>query len=153
MTLTIFYHSTHDGEDTFFYVLTSLAMLGFLVPDLHAVGWTALWRGVIARSTREAERGTFHRVLLLPWLAAFMMSSVAVPLAGENLGLLTMILSWMIFSAATNWWFTREARRNLETRLRLWALRRAAGEFENYDRWQKLGRSLGVWWKARRQSS
>jgi ABC-type Na+ efflux pump permease subunit len=148
LTLTIYYHATHGGQDTFLYVLASLAMLGFLVPDLHAVGWTAMWQGVIARNAREAEKEAFSRVMVLPWLGTFMAWPVGMSIAGPLGGLLAAILVWIIFSAAANWWFARQARRNLETTLGLWALRRAAGEFENYDGWRRLGRWLAIWWKG-----
>ncbi len=150
LTLTIFYHATHGGQDTSLYVLASLAMLGFLVPDLRAIGWTALWQGVIAYRARAAEKETFTRVQFLPWLFTFLVWSVAVPFAGPRGEVLVLILSWMIFSAAANWWFTRQARRNLETTLGLWALRRAAGDLEHYDGWRRFGRWLAVWWKGRR---
>ena len=151
LTLTILYHATHGGQDTFLYVLASLAMLGFLVPDLKAVGWTAMWQGVIARRAREAEKEAFTRVLFLPWLPALMAWPVGMTIAGPRAGVFAMILSWMIFSAIADWWFTRQARRNLETTLGLWALRRAAGEFENYDGWRRFGRWLAVWWKGGQQ--
>jgi hypothetical protein len=151
LTLTIFYDAAHGGQHTFLYVLASLAMLGFLVPDLRAVGWTALWQGVIARRAREAEKAAFTRVMFLPWLFTFLVSSVAAPFTGTSGEALAVILPWMIFSAAANWWFARQARRNLETTLELWALRRAAGDFEHYDGWRRFGRWLAVRWKGRRQ--
>ncbi len=150
LTLTIFFHWQHGGQNTWLYVLASIAMLGFFVPDLHAVGWTALWRGVLARSAREAEKETSTRIFFLPWLSALLFLSIAGSLAGERSGALAGILSWMIFSAIVNRWYTRRARHNLETMLNLWALRRAAGEFEHYDGWRRFGRWLAFWWKRRR---
>jgi hypothetical protein len=147
LAATITFSALSGAGGTWLYVLASIAIVGFLVPDLYAVAWTALWRGVIARNAREAEQEANSQVLVLPWLPT-VLSSVAVSIAGPTVGFLAALLSWTLFSAGANRWFGRRARYNLETRLHLWALRRSAGEFEHYDGWRRFGRWLGRWWRV-----
>lgn len=147
LSFTITLHTLSHGGGTWLYVLASLAVLGFLIPDLYAVSRTALWHGVTARNAREAEQEAFTRVLFLPWIPAFLVWWAIVSIAGPVGGLVAMIVSWMLSSAAADWWFARRACHHLETRLILWALRRSAGEFEHYDGWRRLGRWLGRRWR------
>src|SRR5687768_5837579 len=82
-----------------------------------------------------------------PWLVANFPSFFPVTVGAGRAGVLMFIVSWIISSAAANWWFGRRAFRKLHTQLGLWALRRSAGEFEYYDGWRRLGRTLGLWWR------
>ncbi|HWN94294.1 MAG TPA: ABC transporter permease [Methylomirabilota bacterium] len=150
LALTIALHASRGREDTWLYVLLSVALLGFLIPDLYAVGWTALWEGVVARNAREAEKEAFMRVLVLPWILAFIVGSLvafAFTNAKSSAVMGVAIIGCVVFSAAVDWWFMRQSRHNLETKLGLWALRRSAGEFEHYDGWRHAGRRLGQWWR------
>lgn len=147
LAAAITFNALDGGGGILLYALASIAVIGFLVADVDAVGWTALWQGVVARNAREADREAFQRVLFLPWIPAFLAWSIVVSVAGASGGVLATVLTWMMFSAGANRWFGRRARYNLETKLHLWALRRSAGELEHYDGWRRCGRWLGRWWK------
>ena len=128
------------------YALAAIAMLALLVPDVQAMGWTALWHGVTARNARAAEQEAFSRVLFLPWLTTIFLwtiiSTANIPRAGE----FVVVVAWVLCSLVADTWFGRNSKRQLESKLALWALRRSAGEFEHYDGWRRLGRRLGRWW-------
>lgn len=146
--LTLVVREKQSGEDAFVVAFAAAAMLGLLVPDIVAVGWWSLWRGVVAKSARDAEfEGIW--VLLAPWLPLLLVAGVALSLVGPFLSLTAIIGLWLIFSLAANRWFTRAARRHLAEDLRLWALRRAASDLEHYDFWKRLGRWAGQRWKPR----
>ena len=147
--LTITFAAADDaGAPIAFYVLASLAVVGFLVPDLNAIGWTALWRGVAARSARDAEQEAFSLVAMLPWLPVFLSWVITVAVIDHRHAMVVAVFTWMIFSALVDNWSSRRSQRLLETRLKLWAQRRSAGEFEHYDGWRAAGRWLGQRWRG-----
>ena len=123
------------------------------MPDLQAMGWTALWHGVIARNARAAEHEAFLRVLFLPWLPpifAWMIISLTIIFMNHpSASAFAIPVAWVMGSLITDRWFGRKSRRLLESKLALWALRRSAGELEHYDGWRRLGRRLGRWWAHR----
>jgi ABC-type Na+ efflux pump permease subunit len=148
MTLTIAFDALDRSGMTFVYVSGSVAVVGFLLSDLRAIGWTALWRGVIARNAREAEQQAFSQVAFLPWLPVFITWVAVASTANPFRAWFASIVCWMLSTLVANLWFSRRSRRLLESRLTLWAGRRAAGEFENYDGWRAAGRWLGRRWRT-----
>jgi len=149
LALTLALHAWEGGEHFWLLLLGGVAVLGFLIPDLHAVGWTALWQSVVAKNAREAEKSASFFVLFLPWLAALVAWIIIGGLGNATTGVAAIIVTWMISSAWVDHRAIRQARQQLETRLALWAQRRSAGEFEHYDGWRQLGRRLGRWWRTR----
>jgi hypothetical protein len=119
-----------------------------LLPDLHAVGWTAMWRGVIAPDARTAQREACSQVLFVPLCLAFGLWSIVVSLHQAEHGGLVFVVAWLVFSAWVDWWSGRRASRKLHAELELWALRRSAGELEHYDGWRRAGRWLGRRWRV-----
>jgi hypothetical protein len=148
LAFTLVLHAWHGGQNTVHYVLGMVAIVGFLVPDLYAVGWAALWRSVIAKGAREADKEAFSEALFFPWMPAGVVWLATIPWMEPENAAIVFIITWMLASAANDWWHIRQARHKLETRLFLWAQRRAAGELEHYDGWRRLGRWLGRWWSA-----
>jgi hypothetical protein len=153
LAFTIAIESARSTHTTLYFLFLSAALLGLLIPDLYAVCWTALWHGVVARNAREAEKAAFSQVLMLPWIATSIATTVTswlLTISGltQTIGVLAVVA--IVFSAVIDWWFIRESRRHLETRLHMWALRRSAGEFEHYDGWRRIGRWLGRWWRTQR---
>ena len=138
-------------QDTFAYLLASVAMLGLLVADVRALAWTAMWQSVVKKNAREAQQETFSRLIVLPWLVVALVSCIGLVFGGPQGGVFALILSWTVASAFADGHFAAQARDLLEKRLTLWAVRRSAAEFEHYDGWKNLGRSLGVWWALRNQ--
>jgi len=153
LALTIASDALRGGRETGIYAALSVALMGFLIPDLYAVGWTALWKGVIRPTAREAEKEAFMQVLFLPWLLTFIAAFLPMTVAGQRDGIIGFLVVWMVSSAAVNWWFGRRAFRKLYSELGVWGLRRSAGEFEHYDDWRRVGRRLGQWWRTRRETS
>ena len=151
LALTIAIHALEHGAVAWFYAIPAVAIVGFLVPDLRAIGWTALWQGVTARNAREADRDAAGFVLWFPWVPILLALPIAGAAGGSFGGVLAVVITWMFSSAIVNGWFGRRARFNLETKLQLWALRRSAGEFEHYDGWRRVGRWLGRWWRMQLQ--
>jgi hypothetical protein len=148
--LTITFLKLEDpGAPIAFYVLASFAVVGFLVPDLRAIGWTALWRGVAARSARDAEQEAFSLVAMLLWLPVFLSWMIATAVLNDReAGMVVPVLTWMVFSAWVDYWSSRRSQRLLEMRMHLWAQRRAAGELDHYDGWRAAGRWLGQRWRT-----
>ena len=146
LAFTILIHASGNQGFTLLYALAALALLALLIPDLQAVGWTALWHGVIARNARAAEQEAFSRVLLLPWLTTIFVWIISFTLNNPRAGAFAVVLTWVMGSLIANSWFGRKSRRQLESKLALWALRRSTGELEHYDGWRRLGRRLGRWW-------
>lgn len=138
-----------DTTSTWLMILAGLGVVGFVIPDLEALRWTALWQGVVAKNAQEAEKETFLRVMFLPWLAAFAVWSATLGPMQDKAWMAVLILSCAAASAVADRWFIRQSRQRLENELVLWAQRRSAGDFEHYDRWRKLGRWLGRWWGKR----
>ena len=153
LTFTLAAHFLTQRRGLLLYLLAAVAVMAFLVPDVRAVGWTALWRGVTKRKAREAEQEANGLVLMLPWLPALFLLSSAVSLMMPLGGSVAMLITWIVASAWIDRRCTQRARRNLETQLVLWAQRRAAGEFEHFDGWREVGRQIGDWWRTRRQKS
>jgi hypothetical protein len=153
LAVTLALHVRDGAEDIVQYVLASIAVVGFLVPDVRAVTWAGLWRSVIAKGAREADKEAFGEVLAFPWIPAGLawVAATAAFSHGEQ-AITVFLIAWIFFSAITNWWRSRAARGKLETRLALWAQRRASGEFEHYDGWRRLGRRLGQWRRGQRSS-
>ena len=146
LAITILIHASGNQGFTLLYALAALALLALLIPDLQAVGWTALWHGVIARNARAAEQEAFSRVLLLPWLTTIFVWIISFTLNNPRAGAFAVVLTWVMGSLIANSWYGRKSRRQLESKLALWALRRSTGELEHYDGWRRLGRRLGRWW-------
>ncbi|MDB6033647.1 MAG: family transporter protein [Verrucomicrobiales bacterium] len=145
--ITIVIKAMSDGWGVLPYALGAAAVVGFLIPDLQAVGWSSLWQGVIARNAREAEQAGLQ-VLAVPWMALFLSSMLIFPFFG-NIGTAFPSLSiWIIFSFLANRWFTRRSREHLTVDLELMARRRAAGELEYLNIWGRVGRWLGRWWAS-----
>jgi hypothetical protein len=146
-------HLVLHREDGTFYVLGAAAMLALLIPDVRALAWTSMWQSVIKKSAREAQQEAFSRLAVLPWLVVALASVIGLIFGGEDGGVFTLILSWTVTSLVADGHFAAQARHELESRLTLWAVRRAAGEFEHYDGWKNLGRKLGIWWALRQMPS
>ena len=149
LAFTLLIHAERSHGYILPYALVAIAMLALLIPDLQAVGWTALWRGVVARNARAAEQETFSRVLLLPWLTTIFVWIINLTPNSPSASAFVVVVAWVVCSLAADGWSSRESRRQLESKLALWALRRSAGEFERYDGWRRLGRQLGRWWAHR----
>lgn len=135
-----------SGGETWILVAFAVAVVGFLIPDLYAVGWTALRQGVISKDTRNAQGNAGLHVLLLPWLVLVTVLTLLV-LSNVSFEPWWALAPYVMASAAADWWFLRRSRRLLETDMVLWAHRRAAGELEHYDSWRRWGRMLGRWWR------
>lgn len=144
--LALLAHVSSGGGDTWGYVMFTIPVLGFLIPDLYAVGWTALRQGVISKDARNAQGNAGLHVLVLPWLVVVAVSPLLSLATGRNAPL-WILVPYFVASAVADWWFLRRSRRLLETDLVLWAHRRAAGELEHYDSWRRWGRRLGRWWR------
>ena len=144
LAFTILLNAAARHEGTLFYICASAALLGFLVPDLYAVGWTALWAGVVAKNSHEAEKSA-TTVLVLPWLLSPIFSVVLGWLgASDEKKMLSIVGGWIVFSAATNWFYGKKSRQRLMTDLLPFAQARAwGGEVEVYNIWRRLGRALG----------
>lgn len=149
LALTLARYAWQGGADLGMHLLGAAAILGFLIPDLHAAGWTALWQSILNKNAREAEKSTTWRVMFLPWLVALLVWIPFGAVMNSKTGLAAMIVAWMVTSALVDNHCIRQSRFLLETKLALWAQRRSAGEFEHYDGWRQLGRRLGRWWATR----
>jgi hypothetical protein len=131
-----------DAGEALLYLLPAVAVVGFLVPDLYAAGWSSLWQGAKARNAREAEQEGM-RVLVVPWIGVFVFSTAVLPFFGNFRGETSVVVMWIVFSYLSNRWHTKRARMHLANDLELWARRRAAGEMEHYTSWARLGRWFG----------
>ncbi len=151
MALSIALDAFHRSRFPIVYVLGSVAVVGFLVPDLRAIAWIALWRGVIARNAREAEQQTFSLTIFLPWTPVFITwitaTALSNPSSDPERAWVATTVCWVVCTLLANHWFARRSRRLLESRLKLWAMRRSAREFEQYDGWRAAGRWLGRHWR------
>jgi hypothetical protein len=126
-----------------------VGMLALLVPDVRAVAWDALWQGVVAKDSKHARSNAVFRVLVTPWLLLMLITLSTIWLRFDSQLLAVMQMTTFVgASLVADMWFTRRARRHLHARLTNWALRRAQGNFEHFDRWRAFGRWLGRrWWK------
>jgi hypothetical protein len=125
-------------------------MLAVLVPDVRAVAWAALWQGVVAKDARRATSNAVFHVLATPWILLMVIIAMFSWLALDSWILVGIqVTTFFGLSLAVDAWFTRRARRHLHTRLRNWALRRSAGDFEHFNTWRALGRWLGRRWRRR----
>jgi ABC-type Na+ efflux pump permease subunit len=145
--VTIAMKAMSNGPGVVEYTLAALAVVGFLVPDLYAVGWSSLWQGVTARNAREAEQEGM-RVLVMPWLGLFLAFTLVFPLFGNIRDELFAVLTWMLCSFFSNRWITNRARRHLANDLEAMARRRASGEVRNFKFWTQVGRWLARWWAS-----
>lgn len=141
-------HMARGGDDGWLYALGGAAMLGLLNPDLRALVWTTMWQSVIRKSAREAQQEAVLRVFVLPWLPVLVAWGIGAMIGGAHSGSYALVVSWILFSALADRWFQSRSQQMMEERLMLWAVRRAAGEFEHYDGWKNLGRTLGRWWAS-----
>jgi len=129
-------------------IVIGIATLAFLVPDLYAVGWVALWEGAVAKDSRTAAANAQAKVLVLPWVLTLILLILA---AGSGwprtfgFGISVLVVG----SALADWWFARRAQQKLRTGLVERARYRAAGEVEFYGTWERLGRWLGRLWRTR----
>ena len=146
---TIAIHVGQHGRDTFLYAFAGAAMLGLLAPDTYALMWTAMWQSVISRNARQAQQQTFSDLAVLPWLMIAVPVGLGGIIGGGSGALVALIVSWVVGSTLADRYYSSQSRRRLEAHLVLWALRRAAGDFEHYDGWKNLGRRLGRWWALR----
>lgn len=149
LAFTLAKYAWEGGAFFWMHLLGAVAILGFLIPDLHAAGWTALWQSVLNKNAREAEKSATWRVMFLPWVVALLAWIPFGAIMNSTTGLAAMIVAWMVTSALVDNHCIRQSRFELETKLALWAQRRSAGEFEHYDGWRQLGRRLGRWWATR----
>jgi ABC-type multidrug transport system permease subunit len=153
LAFTLTKYAWEGGNYFWMHLLGAVAMLGFLIPDLHAAGWTALWQSVLNKNAREAEKSASWRVMFLPWVVALLVWIPFGAMMNSTTGLAAMIVAWMVTSALVDDYCIRQSRYQLETQLALWAQRRSAGEFEHYDGWRRIGRRLGRWWATRGEAS
>ena len=122
-------------------------MLFFLIADLNAIVWAALWEGAVAKDSRTAASNAQAKVLLLPWLP-MVLGAFLVDLFGW-VGVRWFALCVLVLgSLLADNWFTKRARQNLLTLLPERARSRAAGEIEYYGTWAGLGRRLGRLWRS-----
>ena len=149
LALLITRYIARGGGDGFLYVLGGAALLGLLVPDIRALVWTTLWQSVIRKNAREAQQEAVSRVIVLPWLPVLVAWGIGAMIDRDHSGTFALIVSWIIFSAWVDRWSLSRSKQMMEERLMLWAGRRSAGEFEHYDGWKNLGRTLGRWWASR----
>jgi hypothetical protein len=149
LAITISIKGLREGGVALGYLVAGVAVVGFLIPDLNAVGWSSLWQGVKARNAREAEQEGL-RVLVMPWIAIFIVSILVTPIIGNRAGEIGTLVMWVLFGFLANRWFTKRARMHLANDLELWARRRAVGELEDYTFWQRLGRWFGRRMRAKR---
>jgi len=140
LTLTLsFQWSRLSGAERQISFFVGAAVLGLLIPDLRAVGWTALWEGAVARDSKIAAGNAASKVLALPWVGLLTPLSLIEP---------RLLLGVLVAgSVLTDWWFARRAREKLATALRQIAQIRAAGQQEFPTDWVRLGRWLGRGWR------
>ena len=150
LAIVIVRHLARGGDDGLLYMFGGAALLGLLVPDIRALVWTTMWQSVIRKNAREAQQEAVSRVIVLPWLPALVAWGFGALLGGAQVGAFALIASWILFSTLVDRWSLARSKQMLEERLLLWAVRRSAGEFEHYDGWKNLGRTLGRRWASRR---
>jgi len=138
-------------EFAWMWAVISVGTLVFLVPDLRAIIWSGLWQGVVTPKARDAQQGAFGTVLGLPWLGACIGTVAASVSRLESASWIGIIL-WMLFKAIVDRTLLRYSRRRLLAELPRWAQRRAAGDTEDYSRWRKVGRRLGLAWRELRRA-
>ena len=149
LAILITRYAANGGDDALLYALGGSALLGLLIPDIRALVWTTLWQSVIRKNAREAQQEAVSRVIVLPWLPVLVAWGIGGMVGRAHSGTFALIVSWVVFSAWADRWSLSRSKQMLEERLMLWAGRRSAGEFEHYDGWKNLGRTLGRWWASR----
>lgn len=152
LALALLLETRLGGTERILCALGGAALIGLLAPDVRALVWTAMWQSVIRKNAREAQHQAFSAVLVLPWAPTALCWVMVAAFGNAPAGTLALVISWAVSSLMADSYFTSQAQFKLSTRLGLWAVRRSAGEFEHYDGWRHLGRTLGRWWAARRKS-
>ena len=141
----------HGISEAFTTAMVSVAVIGLLVPDLHALGWVALWKGLTSHTAREASQGAVGAVVVLPAALAGVLS-IGVGLMDWPIPpMVVFVAAWIGLGLLIGWRMAEYARRQLHLGLADWALRRSSGDPMQYVGWQKWGRRLGRWWGTPRR--
>jgi len=57
-----------SSDDKTTFVLFVLGAMAMLVPDMVAIGWVGMWKGMAHNRPRRAAGATVSQILILPWV-------------------------------------------------------------------------------------
>lgn len=132
-------------RETMVWAFLGFVVLLLLIPDLLAVGWAGLWEGAVSKNAETAAGNAKLKVLGLPWLLVAAPMLLGAVFKRETT-LVLAVLALASGSIVADRWFSRQARRKLQTELVQRARSRACGEVGYYAAWESLGRRLGRFW-------
>jgi ABC-type transport system involved in multi-copper enzyme maturation permease subunit len=119
---------TLEPEERTAYIGVWVGMLVFLVADLAALYWVAMWQSLSARNPVHAANRSLIRILILPWVAyALVMVMVAIDSIGSRPsepGWKFYMGLWLFLGLAADVGFALHARYKLLTEFRLAAQER-----------------------------
>lgn len=126
-------------ESVWWYLLAIM----FLLADCAALTAVGLWRGLIAKNSRQALFGTAIRILLLPWLA-FGLTHLMLALLDKGISERASLFLFILYSLLINLFFGWQSWDSLRRNLREIAASRYGGSRPT-PIWAWLGR---LWGKA-----
>ena len=120
-----------EPEDRMALILMHLTIAAFLVLDIIAISWVALWRGLLASKPARAWVPAFLSIVPLPGLVFFL----GATLLEWDPGWSGSLFSWALLSLAAIGLFAPNARRNALHHFRAVA----SGDYRR--RWWRVGRA------------
>jgi hypothetical protein len=102
-------------------VITWVIGMIIFVTDLLALGWLGMWRGLNSRRPNRAAAAALVRVLVLPWMAYFLLVTFIGVSGGFRHGHWSanaLIILWAVISLVVNAIFALPARQRLLDRFR-----------------------------------
>lgn len=128
------------GEEFTFWTMLWLIGMTVFVMDLFALSWVSMWSGLSSKQANRAANGAIARVLVLPWMAFFLvMTFLATANAFSVLKLdeHTILIAWFALAVVNNLVFTSWAKKNLRERFRDMAMQRFAPKASRFSRFKQ----------------
>lgn len=117
-----------------------VGMIFMLVADLIALYWVGMWDGLTSQNPNRAASTSISRILILPWVGMALLLAFVSITANDTNGMV-FINAWIVLGLATDFFFSRWARRKLLAEFRVAVVRK-------YDPRPRLIRKIKDWFKA-----
>jgi hypothetical protein len=104
--------------------LLFVCVVAIFVADLYALARLGMWLGLSLKTAQRAASAR-GRILVLPWIAYFLLTILGILRSGHFLESTTFLIgAWVVISMLNNLCFYTSARRNLYEQFRVVATQR-----------------------------